>query len=36
MIPTEGTDDIDDTVHVRDWDILHVAVELGEAVFYLH
>ena len=35
MLPTESTDRIDQTVHVRDRYILHVAVEFSEAVFDL-
>ena len=35
MLPTEGTDGIDDTVHVRDRYILHVAVKFSESCFDL-
>lgn len=35
VLPTEGTDRIDDTIHVCNWHILHVAVEFREASFDL-
>ena len=35
VFPTESTDRIDDTVHVRNSNILHVLVEFSEAGFDL-
>ena len=35
ILPTESTDDIDDTVRIWDGNILQMAVECGEAVFDL-